>query len=169
MARTPTCPYCNKPVSSSQPSKDYKNRKYHIACYRKMQNEQFNVNYEAEVVKKDEKQELLDYIKSLLKVEELDGLIFKQIEKFTTEYNLTYIDIQNILIYFFEIQGNSTKEARGIGIVPYVMGDAREFYKIKKEAHELLKNKEIKKPDKIEIQVKNKPKVKPNLIDIGDL
>lgn len=168
MARLPICPICEKEVTLAQPYKEFNKKKYHMACYRKMQQDKFNVTYEKEVVKKEVKDELFDYIKNIFKVEEIDGLILKQIENFATEYKLDYKQIYDILFYFFSIKGNTTEGIRGIGIVPYVMSEAREFYKMKEEANELLRDKDVK-IRKETVKVKNKNDIKIPLIDINNL
>lgn len=49
--------------------------------------------------------------------------------------------IYKTLFYFYDIKGNTTEKSRGIGIVPYVVGDARAHYmkmnSLKKDAENL--------------------------------
>jgi len=70
--KTPTCPVCGKPVLTSQPFKEYNKKKYHIACYRKMQQEVFETEYVKEVANKSEKDELYNYINKIFNTKEVD-------------------------------------------------------------------------------------------------
>ena len=76
-----------------------------------------------------EKYELEEYIKQLFHITKITGKIDKQIKKYVTEYNYSYTGIQRCLIYFYEIKGNSLDKANeGIGIVPYIWEEVRQYY-----------------------------------------
>lgn len=51
----------------------------------------------------------------------------KQI-KVLIENGYTYSAIYKTLYYFYGIKGNSTEKSKGIGIVPYVVLDARDYF-----------------------------------------
>ncbi len=72
---------------------------------------------------------LKNYIKKLFNVETISPRIHKQIEDYHNNRNYTYSGILKSLTYFFQIKGNSIEKANGgIGIVPYVYEDARNYY-----------------------------------------
>lgn len=72
---------------------------------------------------------LNNYIKKLFNITSITPRIHKQIEDYHNEKNYTYSGILKSLIYFFQIKGNSIEKANGgIGIVPYVYEDARNYY-----------------------------------------
>lgn len=76
-----------------------------------------------------DKIELEEYIKKLLKVDYIDARVRKQIKQYREEYNYTYTGIHKALVYFYEVKGNSTEKANGgIGIVPYVYQNAYNYY-----------------------------------------
>jgi len=55
--------------------------------------------------------------------------IQKQIEDYHNNKGYTYSGILKSLTYFFDIKGNSIEKANGgIGIVPYIYEDARNYY-----------------------------------------
>ena len=74
---------------------------------------------------------LEQYIKHLLDEEYVNPRVRKQINNFKEEYNFSYSGILKSLIYFYEVKGNSKDKARetgGIGIVPFVYKEARQYY-----------------------------------------
>ena len=53
----------------------------------------------------------------------------KQINEYIQEYNYTYSGMLKALVYFYEIRGGSVDEAHeGVGILPYIYNDARDYY-----------------------------------------
>ena len=76
-----------------------------------------------------EKYSLEEYIKQLFHITKLTPKIKKQIEKYVKEYKYSYTGIQRCLIYFYDIKGNSLEKSNdGIGIVPYIYNDAKQYY-----------------------------------------
>lgn len=73
--------------------------------------------------------ELEDKIKEIFGIETISLLISKQITTYVTEHKYTYLEIARALFYFFEIQQGDISKCRGIGIVPYVMEDARKYFR----------------------------------------
>lgn len=78
-----------------------------------------------------EKQELLDYICEWYDIPECNQLILNQIYKFTTERRYTYKEIARALSFYIDVQGKQPDIKYGIAIVPFVMDDARKFFKQK--------------------------------------
>ena len=78
-----------------------------------------------------EKQELLEYICEWFNIPECNQLILNQIYKFTTERRYTYKEIARALSFYIDVQGKQPDLKYGIAIVPFVMDDARKFFKQK--------------------------------------
>lgn len=116
------CPKCGQSFYRDQePFVFYKNRYWHESCYQQSQQEQQEKDKDLE--------NLNTYICQLLNIEFVSPRIQRQIKSFVTEYNFTYTGIQKTLEYFFEIKKNSlAKSNGGIGIVPYVYNEARDYY-----------------------------------------
>ena len=100
-----------------------------------------------------------------------------QITKFVLERRWSFLDIARALAYFVEVQGGQLKKETGLGIVPYVIEDARKYFKQlkaqiekqQKDSEQFLKTKtssydiECKQTLKIE-----KSRRRP-LIDLGNI
>lgn len=72
---------------------------------------------------------LEEYIRKLFNIKTLNAKIKRQIEDFKEKYNYSYSGILKTLIYWYDIKKNSLEKANGgIGIVPYVYDQAREYY-----------------------------------------
>jgi len=164
MARKPTCPKCHKFIEKNENVKTYKNKKYHVSCYKQIVQE----IYQTKNTQQDDKQELYKYICELFNIKELTPMIKAQIEKYYTENEFTYNGMYYTLKYFFEILENDTSNCEGIGIVPYMYEEAKEFY--------LLKNKLGEKEFKIDncvipktVKVKEQKEQNPYLIRMEEL
>ena len=98
----------------------HKNRYYHAVCF-------------GEKAKIDKtKDKLLAYIERLLH-KKIDYKINNQLKNYVQK-GMSHEDIYNALYYFYEIKNNSIAKANGgIGIVPYVIDESREFFKNQKE------------------------------------
>ena len=71
---------------------------------------------------------LINYITKLLGERPTEKAI-RQINKYVREYGYTYQGIMYSLIWYYEIEKNSISMANhGIGIVPYVYNDAKDYY-----------------------------------------
>ena len=74
-------------------------------------------------------QKLEEYIKVLLNEEYVNARVRKQIKDFKEEYGFTYSGMLKSLIYFYEVKGNSKEKANGgIGIVPFIYSQAKQYY-----------------------------------------
>ena len=100
--------------------------------------------YSNDKKKSSPREELYDYICKLFKIVEISPLIENQLNKMFKEekIKMTYQGIQYTLYYFFEIKENVPDMSRGIGIVPYIYKEAKEFYEKKQQV--LSKSKKIK-------------------------
>lgn len=91
----------------------------------------------------EDKEKLETYIKQLFGYKTLPERVNRQIIKYRTELNYSYSAIYKSLLYFFEIKKSPIEKANGgIGIVPYIIDDARNYWLSILEAQE--RNKEIK-------------------------
>lgn len=112
------CIYCKKPMHRV---KDdcvmVTNGKYaHASCHK--------IESTRELT---DKEKLEQYIKKLFNMDYVSPLIQKQIKNYVEDYEFTYSGILKALVYFKEVkQGTFSHE--GIGIVPYVYKDARNYY-----------------------------------------
>lgn len=151
------CPYCSKYFHRE--AEEYvqinKTRYAHKACYDR---------HNAELSQEErDKQVLENYIKQLFKIETISAKIKKQMDDYHNEKGYTYSGMYKTLLYFYGVKGNSIEKARGgIGIIPYVYEDARNYYTAMWMASQQNKSKPIEqwKPNVIEIHIPP-PKRKP--------
>lgn len=73
--------------------------------------------------------ELEEKIKEIFETDSISILISKQISKYSAEYEWSYLDIGRALFYFFYVKNGDRSKCQGIGIVPYVIDEAREYFK----------------------------------------
>ena len=116
------CLYCGEMFdANAEPYvKPRANRYAHQHCAEKHEK---NITQE----EKDE-EELYEYIKHLFGKNYNYMKIKKQVESFR-KMGYSYNGIKLSLKWFYEIKGNSLENANGgIGIVPYVFNDAKQYY-----------------------------------------
>jgi len=115
------CPGCELFFKRTEEEFEYiKNRYWHKKCYANQRNQAI------------EKEKLLKYIEQLLH-KKIDYKINNQIKNYTEIRKYTYEDIYHALYYFFDIKGNSIAKANGgIGIVPYIIEEAKNYFQQKK-------------------------------------
>lgn len=70
---------------------------------------------------------LEDKIKEIYGIDEISHLIDTQIMKYVRD-GYTFLDIARALAYYYVVQDGDVSKARGIGIVPYVMSDAKKYF-----------------------------------------
>jgi hypothetical protein len=126
VARKVKCPYCEKQLDKDD-AYEYKKKYYHKKCFDQWQQE------------KEHRQELLQYICDLYRIEVPSGMILKQIKDYKEEFHYKYKGMELALRYFYETLGNSVQEGTGIGIIPYVYEDAKRHYIMKMKVEESLK------------------------------
>lgn len=133
------CPFCEKFFYREDEEYEiYKNRFYHKECYDKIKKEN------------DDKEKLEKFIKELFQLEILPLLIKNQIKKYVgADYNYTFSGIMGSLDYFFNIKKNDIHKSKGIGIVPYIYDEAKQYFtnlnNIENKNKDIdLKNKTIK-------------------------
>lgn len=104
-------------------------RRYaHLRC--KPDGELVTVETDPEKIK--EQQALNDlemYAKELLQDDYNPAKIRKQINEYHQKYGYSYDGMKKTLIYWYEIKGQSKEKANGgIGIIPFIFNDARNYY-----------------------------------------
>lgn len=168
MSHIVTCIYCHQKFDrDKEPYKQIEGRRYaHAECATK-QNEIMAIKRLQDLEK------LENYIKVLFNEEEISEKNKRQIDLYITKKNYTYSGILKTLIYFFDIKKNPISKANGgIGIVPYVYEEAKQFYYnlwlIQQE--NLQKNLDEFKPQKVEIIIKEPQRIekKKRLFDYLD-
>jgi hypothetical protein len=153
MARLVKCPYCETQLDKDE-AYEYKKKYYHQKCFNEWQQE------------KEHRQQLIDYICKLYRIEVPSGMILKQIKDFQTEYKYKLKGMELALRYFHETLGNPVQQGAGIGIVPFVYEDAKNDYIKKMKISESLQNFEGNEEITVYIDP-NKSKRKSKKIDIA--
>lgn len=124
------------------------------------------------------KAQLEEVICELFHIESPTKMMMSQITRFVTgqEYGYSYLDIARALAYFIEEQGNTPEIEKGIGIVPWVVDDARRFYNhLATEQAEFkqqgLRLREVLMTPKesVKVEANKRKKTKQALIDIERL
>ena len=113
------CPVCGQYFDRmSEPFVKEKRRYLHEACAQKKA-----------TVEKD-KEDLYLYIQQLFDTQEVPVKVIQQINKLMKENkNYTYSGIFKSLYYFYTVKGNNVEKSNGgIGIVPYIYEEARNYY-----------------------------------------
>lgn len=122
------CPKCGKTfdTNTEQAVKVSARRYGHASCY--PENTDF-VPMEKKSQEQEELEDLKKYVSDLLKDKYSPARTNRQIKEYKEKYGYTYTGMKKALIWFYEIQNNSTeKSGGGIGIVPYVYQEAKDYY-----------------------------------------
>lgn len=131
------CLYCGESFdATTEPFvKPRSNRYAHAKCAE--QKEQQEVNKEEQDLR-----ELEQLIKDIYGYTELPILVQKQIQRFRIEKNYSYRAIKNTLYYFYIVRGNSPSQSKGgIGIVEYVIEEAKQYFQAMARLQEVNKEK----------------------------
>lgn len=138
------CPICNITFDANIESYIMMGRRYaHEDCFRK--------NEERKTQEEKDKAQLEAYIKELFSFDKLPPKVNNQIKQFKNEYHYSYSAIYKTLKYWFEIKHGQLERANGgIGIVPYIIDEARNYWLDILEAKEL--NKQLIQ-EKIELPI----------------
>lgn len=119
-----------------------------------------------------EKSELREIICDVLGIPKLNGMLEAQINRFVIELGLTYKEIAQALVFYFEVEKNVYDPKYGMGIVPHVKDRANAYFdkKRKEKAQQLQSVKKANKQPDIILKV-NKIKTKRSRprIDIENL
>ena len=119
------CPHCNNEVKEEEAIYNTKTKRYyHEQCY--------NILLERKA--------LIDYICELFNYKKPSVKIYQQMSNYY-ERGVSYSDMLLALKYFYEIKkGDLSKSQGGIGIIPYILDEAKEFSTLEKiEKEKLIK------------------------------
>ena len=154
----PKCPYCNNEVKEEDAIYNTKTKRYyHEQCY--------NILLE--------KKQLTDYICELFNYKKPSVKIYQQMASYY-EHGVSYADMLLALKYFYEIKkGDINKSQGGIGIIPYVINEAKEFVTLEKiEQDKLIKkfeNNVIEQKETKIIHIAEQRNKQKKIIDINAL
>lgn len=137
-----------------------------MVCYQQYCQEIYNKNNTND--KGNPQEELYEYICRLFNIEELNQFLNFQLQKIFKENNFTYNGVLYTLKYFFEVKENKPDIKYGIGIVPAVYEEAKNFYIKKSILWDKNQKADIKKENNT-VKVSTKPSKKTSLIDIDKL
>lgn len=164
------CFYCNEYFSRELTEfvQINKVRYAHKSCYDKHLSEQTQEEKDINA--------LHCYIKKLFDLDNLTQKIIRQIKDYHDNKQYTYSGMLKTLTYFYQVKGNSIDKANGgIGIIPYVYDEAKNYYMAIWIAQQQNQNKPIQqyKPNIIEIKIpppvrKEKRKKKFAFLDEGE-
>ncbi len=137
MGRLVKCSFCEYQVDKDV-SVRYNNKNFHAACAEKQK----------------DKDDLVEYICRLFGLKRPGPTVYSQLKNFMEKYShYTFKGVKNALIYFYEVQKNSTKNSKqGIGIVPYIYDEAFQYFSKLGNKQNKIKESLNKQLDK-EVQV----------------
>ena len=143
------CLICEKQFDANSEEFVKVGRRYaHKSCYENKEQNKTQDQKDAEA--------LDEYIKKLFNEKYVSARIKKQIKDYKEQYGFTTSGILRSLVYFYEIQGNSIEQANGgIGIVPYIYNNAKEYYYKIWLASQANEGKDVQsyKPQVVEIRI----------------
>ena len=144
------CPYCDKYFYRDMEEfvQINKTRYAHKACYDRHNAELSQEERDLNVLK--------DFIKKLFNIDSLTEKINRQIKDYHENKKYTYSGMYKSLVWFYQIKGHPIDKANGgIGIIPYVYEDARNYYTAMFIAQQQNQAKPIEqyKPTVIEIHI----------------
>ena len=113
----PKCPHCNNEVKEEEAIYNTKTKRYyHEFCYNTLL----------------EKKKLTDYICQLFNYKKPSVKVYQQMNSYY-EHGVSYADMLLALKYFYEIKkADINKSQGGIGIIPYILDEAKEFVTLEK-------------------------------------
>lgn len=99
------------------------------------------------------REELYNFLRTILEKEELSSMIVSQIKKFTNQ-GITNRQIACAVCYFFEVKNGKldSVDTYGIGIVPNIYLEAETFYNNQKRQEEIKKQDAQKKLAEMDIK-----------------
>lgn len=136
MPRSVKCPHCGESfLREEEPFEIVGNRYFHKKCFDEIQKAK-----ERKQEEKEAKNKIHDKMSQLCGGEYRANRINEQIKTYTTEYKMTITGIYKTLCYWYDVKGGDPHQAHGgIGIVPHIYRDAKQYYKKKAEREERKK------------------------------
>lgn len=117
------CPVCECDVEVEEAVYNTKMRRYyHQGCYQELL----------------DKKDLCDYICDVYNMNRPNNKMFNQMKSYR-EIGVSFKDMELALRYYFEVkQGDREKTNYGIGIIPYVLHEARQFSSLEQMEREKI-------------------------------
>lgn len=132
MAHKVKCVFCGLTFDrDKEPYSEVGARRYaHKACFER--NESNKTQTEKDYA------DLVNYIQQLFNIPDITAKIAKEIKDMREKYKYTYSGILGTLVFWFEVKKAPLEKANGgIGIVPYVYDQAKEYYQKIDSANQL--------------------------------
>ena len=121
------CPVCES-YNNKEVTIYYQNRYYCKICYE-------NKTKESEDYKN-----LIKFICEIYEIDAPTGFMVTQIKNFKEQFNYTYKGMELTLDFFYNVKTNNTPEIeKGLGIIPYIYKEAKQFFI---EKRNIIKNLE---------------------------
>lgn len=160
--RLPSCPDCGVKIEDKKLSRKIGNRWVCLSCV--------EIRDQIET----DRQELYELVAELFFMKFPTGMMMKQIKDYKEDLEYTYRGMTLSLIYWTETLGNTMSNARGVGIIPYIYEDAKNFYiekmEIRQEVEGMGNNFTTRKEVKIQKSKTQKNKNgKYKVIDMNSL
>lgn len=159
------CAYCKKEIKTTEPIQKKGNQKFHVKCYKVMIEER----YEKSDDEIQDKQILIEYINILYDRKETNPKTISQIDKYHLEFEIPYRHMLLTLKYFYEIKDNKVEQKYGIGIIPHVLEEAKEYYMSVQRSLETNEKKDVLKSVKPKKAKYTETPKEISLIDIENL
>lgn len=139
----------------------YKNLNYCITCYRdKMKNDQ-------------ERQDLLNVISSVYDIPYPTGFMLRQMKQFKEDRNYSYGDQAKAILYSKNILNKVMKSNYGLGLIPYVIEDAKKYYTDQERRMDEMEGKELQHASnvikKLDVEFDKDAKRKEKLFNMEDI
>ena len=115
-----TCFWCNKALDTTDPNvipmSQLPNRWVHKGC--------------AQIHPANDLEKLSIYILQLFKVKDnyIPPTLMKQLNQYEQQYEFTYTGMMKALKYWYEIRGHPIDIKRGVGIIPLIYREAKDYY-----------------------------------------
>lgn len=154
------CLYCEEMFNKDKEPFEKIGRRYaHKDCYLKYHTED-----------EDYKEKIYSYIKELYGKDYNYSVIERQRKQFIKDDNLTNKDIYLALKYHYEVQKGNVSRSKGrIGIVPYVVDEARKYYNDLERRNKQISNVSIEYQQKVVNFSGATSKTKNKFINMNDL
>ena len=122
----PKCPHCNNEVKEEDAIYNTKTKRYyHEQCYNTLL----------------DRKKLIDYVCELYGYKKPSVKVYQQMASYY-EKGVSYSDMLLTLKYFYEVKkADINKSQGGIGIIPYILDEAKEFTTLEKLEQDKLINK----------------------------
>jgi len=125
------CPVCES-YNYKEEAIYHQKRYYCEICYKNKTKESNNYK------------NLIQYICDIYEVDVPTGFMFTQIKNFKEQYNYTYKGMELTLDYFYNVKTNNTPDIdKGLGIIPYIYEEAKQFFIEKRNIKKNLENVNI--------------------------